>query len=95
MGKTRIHDLAVEFGIESGELIKLLADMGIHVRSHLSGLDEGQVARFRTRWERERRKKAEEPTAKPRARRRKKVEGQPAVEVPARPRRRRRTAAEV
>jgi translation initiation factor IF-2 len=95
VGKTRIHDLAVEFGIESGELIKLLADMGIHVRSHLSGLDEGQVARFRTRWERERRKKAEEPTAKPRARRRKKVEEQPAVEVPARPRRRRRTAAEV
>ena len=97
MGKTRIHDLAVEFGIESGELITLLAEMGIHVRSHLSGLDEGQVARFRTRWEREKRKKAEEPAGKkkPRARRRKQVEEEPKVEAPTRPRRRRRTAAEV
>jgi translation initiation factor IF-2 len=96
VGKTRIHDLAAEFGIESGELIKLLADMGIHVRSHLSGLDEGQVARFRTRWEREKRKKASEPEAKPRARRRKKkVEEEAPVEVVQRPRRRRRSAAEV
>ena len=96
MGKTRIHDLAVEFGIESGELITLLAEMGIHVRSHLSGLDEGQVARFRTRWEREKRKKAESTAEpKPRARRRKKAEEEPKVEVPTRPRRRRRTAAEV
>jgi len=95
VGKTRIHDLAAEFGIESGELIKLLADMGIHVRSHLSGLDEGQVARFRTRWEREKRRKAATPESKPRARRRKKVEEEPKVEAVQRPRRRRRSAAEV
>ncbi len=46
----RVHDLAAEFGVESGQLITLLADMEIHVRSHLSALDEGQVARVRTRW---------------------------------------------
>jgi translation initiation factor IF-2 len=95
VGKTRIHDLAAEFGIESGELIKLLAEMGIHVRSHLSGLDEGQVARFRTRWEREKRRKASTPESKPRTRRRKKVEEEPKVEAVQRPRRRRRSAAEV
>ncbi len=96
MGKTRIHDLAAEFGMESGQLIKMLADMGIHVRSHLSGLDEGQVARVRTRWEREKRR-AQEPEDKPRTRRRKKTtKTEPEKPVPeARPRRRRRTAAEV
>ncbi len=96
MGKTRIHDLAAEFGIESGQLIELLADMDIHVRSHLSGLDEGQVARVRTRWEREKRKKSE-PAGKARTRRRKKSSEEPAATATpaARPRRRRRTAAEV
>ncbi len=96
MGKTRIHDLAAEFGMESGQLIQLLADMGIHVRSHLSGLDDGQVARVRTRWEREKRR-AQQPEDKPRTRRRKKATKtepeKPAAE--AKPRRRRRTAAEV
>ncbi len=96
MGKTRIHDLAAEFGVGSGQLIKLLADMNIHVRSHMSGLDEGQIARVRTRWEREKRRKAE-PETKTRTRRRKKAtktaEQEPTPE--ARPRRRRRTAAEV
>ncbi|NIN11578.1 MAG: translation initiation factor IF-2 [Gemmatimonadales bacterium] len=100
MGKTRIHDLAAEFGIESGQLITLLADMGIHVRSHLSGLDDGQVARVRTRWEREKRRTAE-PEAKTRGRRRKKATGKAAAKTAsarateARPRRRRRTAAQV
>ncbi len=98
MGKTRIHDLAAEFGMESGQLIQMLADMGIHVRSHLSALDEGQVARVRTRWEREKRR-AQQPADKPRTRRRKKAtktKTEPETPAPvAKPRRRRRTAAEV
>jgi translation initiation factor IF-2 len=96
VGKTRIHDLAAEFGIESAQLITLLADIDIHVRSHLSGLDEGQVARVRTRWEREKRRKAT-PASKTRTRRRKKTTEtrEEAAPAPARPRRRRRTAAEV
>ncbi len=94
MGKTRIHDLAAEFGIESGELIKLLADIDIHVRSHLSGLDEAQVARARTRWEREKRKKTAAPT-KTKTRRRKAAEPAAKAEKLQRPVRRRRTAAEV
>jgi len=96
VGKTRIHDLAAEFGIESAQLIQMLADMDIHVRSHMSGLDEGQVARVRTRWERQKRRKSE-PAKKSRTRRKKtavkKEEEAPAPA--ARPRRRRRTAAEV
>ncbi len=100
MGKTRIHDLAAEFGMESGQLIQLLADMGVHVRSHLSGLDEGQVARIRTRWEREKRRAAQ-PEPKSGTGRRKKATRKKATKTAkapapeARPRRRRRTAAEV
>jgi translation initiation factor IF-2 len=96
VGKTRIHDLAAEFGIESGQLLQMLAGMGIHVRSHLSGLDEGQVARVRTRWEREKRRKTE-PEPKSRKGRRKKATkaDQKEATPEARPRRRRRTAAEV
>ena len=93
MANTRIHDLAAEFSVESQDLMKVLAEMDIHVRSHLSALDEGQVARVRARWEREKRRKgADETTTK--KRRRRKTEPPPPVE-PVKPTRRRRTAAEV
>ena len=97
MGKTRIHDLAAEFGIESGQLIALLADMGIHVRSHLSGLGADQVALVRARWEREKRRAAA-PEKKKTTRRAagKKSKDVEAAQSPAtRPRRRRRSAAEI
>jgi translation initiation factor IF-2 len=98
VGKTRIHDLAAEFGVESGQLIDMLADMGIHVRSHLSALDPAQVALVRARWEREKRRKAGTEVKRTTRRRARKKEGEePAAPQPEkrRPVRRRRTAAEV
>jgi translation initiation factor IF-2 len=93
--KTRVHDLAAEFGVESEQLMKLLAELDIHVRSHLSSLDPGQVAIVRARWEREKRKKAAPQESKP-ARRRARAKAPPVeAEPPARPKRRRRTAAEM
>lgn len=97
MGKTRIHDLAAEFGIDSGRLIKLLADMGIHVRSHLSALGPDQVAMVRARWEREKRRGSaggDKKTTRRRTRKKSEAEAQPVVEK-KRPVRRRRSAAEV
>ena len=94
MTKTRIHDLAAEFGIDSGELMKLLAGMSIHVRSHLSALDADQVALIRARWEREKRR-SKAGVAKTTTRRRKKSAAKTEPEEPARPSRRRRSAAEV
>jgi translation initiation factor IF-2 len=96
--KTRIHDLAAEFGIDSEQLMRLLAELGIHVRSHLSALDSGQVALVRARWEREKRKRTE--TAAPKRGRRtakspKRAAAKPAATAEARPKRRRRTAAEM
>ena len=64
MVKTRVHDLAAEFGIPSEQLMGLLKDMDIFVRSHMSALENDQVAAVRVRWERENRKHAEEPAAK-------------------------------
>jgi len=92
--KTRVHDLAAEFGIAPERLLGMLKDMNIFVRSHLSALESDQVSAVRVRWEREKRKSAEEPTAK--KGRRKAVKAEPApVPVEAKPTKRRRTAAEV
>jgi translation initiation factor IF-2 len=92
--KTRVHDLAAEFGVPPEQLLGMLKDMNIFVRSHLSALENDQVSAVRVRWEREKRKSAEEPAAK--KGRRKAVKAEPAA-APAEPRpaKRRRTAAEV
>jgi len=93
---TRIHDLAAEFGISSEQLIGMLKEMDIFVRSHLSPLKPEQVALMRARWERDKRKQKEAPAAPKRRRAAKAAE--PVAAAPeggARPKRRRRTAAEV
>jgi translation initiation factor IF-2 len=100
VSKTRIHDLAAEFAVPTEQLLKLLADMDIHVRSHLSALDAGQVALVRARWEREKRKRTEPSTTRRRRTTKKKTTRKKAAtaeEKPAekRPKRRRRTAAEI
>ncbi|HET8648528.1 MAG TPA: translation initiation factor IF-2 [Gemmatimonadales bacterium] len=96
MVKTRVHDLAAEFGIPAEQLMGLLKDMNIFVRSHMSALENDQVAAARVRWEREKRRQPE--AAAPRKGRRKaapkKEEPVPDV-IEARPTKRRRTAAEV
>ncbi len=37
MVKTRVHDLAAEFGVPAEQLLAMLKDMNIFVRSHMSG----------------------------------------------------------
>ncbi len=94
MVKTRVHDLAAEFGVAPEQLLNMLKDMNIFVRSHLSALESDQVSAVRVRWEREKRRSAEEPTAKKGRRKAAKAEPAPAA-VEAKPAKRRRTAAEV
>src|SRR5437899_4496833 len=72
----------------------MLKEMDIFVRSHLSPLRPEQVALMRARWERDKRKK-EEPVAPPERRRAVKIVEPVAPVAEARPKRRRRTAAEV
>src|SRR6266851_4490048 len=92
---TRIHDLAAEFGIPSEQLMGMLKEQDIFVRSHLSPLKPEQVALMRARWEREKRKQKDAPAAPKRRRAVKAAEPAPAVEPDGRPKRRRRTAAEM
>ncbi|HMC18043.1 MAG TPA: translation initiation factor IF-2 [Gemmatimonadales bacterium] len=95
MTTTRIHDLAAEFGISAEQLIGMLKEQDIFVRSHLSPLKPEQVALMRARWEREKRKLKEAP-APPKRRRAVKAAAEPVAAAPEeRPKRRRRTAAEV
>jgi translation initiation factor IF-2 len=92
--KTRVHDLAAEFGVAPEQLLSMLKDMNIFVRSHLSALESDQVSAVRVRWEREKRRSAEEPTVKKGRRKAVKAESAP-VAAEAKPTKRRRTAAEV
>jgi translation initiation factor IF-2 len=92
--KTRVHDLAAEFGVAPEQLLSMLKDMNIFVRSHLSALESDQVSAVRVRWEREKRRSAEEPAAKKGRRKAVKAEPAPAA-AEAKPTKRRRTAAEV
>src|SRR5207237_1906427 len=55
--------MAGEFGISSDEVMALLRQMDVPVRSHLSLLTDDQVARVRARGEREKRARAEKQTA--------------------------------
>src|SRR6266536_2762170 len=94
---TRIHDLAAEFGISSEQLMGMLKEMDIFVRSHLTPLKDEQVSLMRARWERDKRKQ-KQPSAPPKRRRTAKAvepAPEPVAATEARPRRRRRTADEV
>ncbi|MGD2152997.1 MAG: translation initiation factor IF-2, partial [Gemmatimonadales bacterium] len=81
----RVYELAKEFEIKSERLIHVLREMDIPVRSHMSALDEGQVARARTRLERDKRrpdtKGGRSDAAGRRRRRRRVVEKPEPVEV--------------
>src|SRR5262245_21496734 len=75
----------------------MLKEMDIFVRSHLTPLKDEQVSLMRARWDRDKRNQ-KQPTAPPKRRRTvKAVEPVPAEAVSgdSRPKRRRRTAAEV
>src|SRR5256714_9044015 len=95
---TRIHDLAAEFGISSEQLMGMLKEMDIFVRSHLTPLKDEQVSLMRARWERDKRKQ-KQPATPPKRRRAAGRAAEPVAEPVAatdsRPKRRRRTAAEV
>jgi translation initiation factor IF-2 len=92
---TRIHDLAAEFGISSEQVMNMLKEMDIFVRSHLTPLKDEQVAMMRARWEREKRRQKEPPAASTKRRRVVKAAEPVPEPVDDRPKRRRRTAAEV
>ncbi len=97
MVKTKVQDLAEEFGVPSDQVLGMLRDMGVRARAAGSALADDTVAAARVRWEREKRKKQDEAPAKKTRRKsaKKKAEPEPEPVVDAKPVKRRRTAAEV
>ncbi len=93
--------MAAEFGVSSEEVLNLLRQMDVPVRSHVSALSDDQIARLRARWEREKRARAEKPAAASRRRRSTAAAEKAAPPTPepkadaAAPRRRRRAAPPV
>lgn len=55
MTQKRVHEVAEELGLEPSQLMRMLREMDIPVRSHMSTVDPTHVARLRTMIERERR----------------------------------------
>ncbi|MCL7977408.1 MAG: translation initiation factor IF-2 [marine benthic group bacterium] len=60
MGNYRVYEVAEELGVDSKQLIQMLHQMDVRVRSHMSSVTEVQIARLRARLERDRRGAAEE-----------------------------------
>ncbi len=56
----RVHELAKEYGIKSTEFVDIIQDFGIDIKSHLSTIDDVQVATIRQ----ELNNKEEDPLAK-------------------------------
>src|SRR5215218_697356 len=80
--------MAGEFGVSTEEVINLLRQMDVPVRSHLTLLTDDQVSRVRARWEREKRVIAQRQAAAAQpaagsARRRKVAAPEPAAPAPA------------
>jgi len=96
--KTKVQDLAEEFGVPSEQVLGLLRDMGVRARAAASALTDDTVSAARVRWEREKRKKQDEAPAKKTRRKStsaKAAEPEPEAVAEAKPVKRRRTAAEV
>jgi len=75
LGNLRVYEVAKDLGVESEHLIQLLHQMGVRVRSHMSSVTEGQIARLQVQLERERRSGGESKAddAKPARRRRRRT----------------------
>ncbi|MEJ2337740.1 MAG: translation initiation factor IF-2 [Gemmatimonadales bacterium] len=81
MSTFRVYEVAEELGVESSQLIGILREMEVPVRSHMSVVDEGQIARLHARLERERRTGSAAPASRSEAtsrrRRRRRVKPEP------------------
>ncbi len=53
--KLRVYEVAEELGVESSQLIQMLREMDVPVRSHMSSVEPDQIARLHARLERDRR----------------------------------------
>ena len=48
MGKIKIHEIAKEIGLTSKEIIEKANELGIEVKSHMSGVDETEANKIKS-----------------------------------------------
>ncbi|MFO7588913.1 MAG: translation initiation factor IF-2 [Gemmatimonadota bacterium] len=83
MANFRVYEVAEELGVESKQLIQMLHQMDVRVRSHMSTVTDAQIARLHARLERERRsgggaaESVSEEETSPTRRRRRRVQPRP------------------
>ena len=85
MATFRVYEVAEDLGVDSKQLIHMLHEMDVRVRSHMSSVSEDQIARLHARLERERRTGAQaapDAAASGRRRRRRKAAEITEVESP-------------
>jgi translation initiation factor IF-2 len=79
-GKQRVYELARDLNLSSEALIKVLTEMEITVKSHMSSLDLEQITKVRSRFDQEK-KEARSKTALKKTRKRKKKKGRVTAEA--------------
>ena len=85
MATYRVYEVAEDLGVDSKQLIHMLHEMDVRVRSHMSSVSEDQIARLHARLERERRTGVHTAPAEPvstRRRRRRKAPEVKEAEIP-------------
>lgn len=87
MANYRVYEVAEELGVDSKQLIAMLHQMDVRVRSHMSTVTDVQIARLRARLERDRRGATEESEAESGStrRRRRRRAAPPVVETATEP----------
>ncbi len=61
MVKKRVHEVAKDMGLESKELMRQLARMGIEAKSHMSTLNESEIGRIKKHYDTTIKQKAADP----------------------------------
>ncbi len=70
MATFRVYEVAEDLGVDSKQLMHMLHEMDVRVRSHMSSVTEDQIARLHARLERERRSGSAAPVDAPASTRR-------------------------
>ena len=63
MANYRVYEAAEELGVDSKQLIVMLHQMDVRVRSHMSSVSEDQIARLHARREGRQDDQEEQPPA--------------------------------
>jgi len=80
-GRQRVYELARDLDLSSEALLRVLAEMEIPVKSHMSSLDTEQISKVRGRFDQEKKEARSKTTTLKKTRKRKKKKGRVTAEA--------------